>query len=258
MNPTHKVSSKDNPGAPMQLRALLRHWRWGIDLAIVSWLISAWVIPEWTPGIETDAGLFGHYVRHWQSMAVDWPIWMVSGFTLAFVLGGVTGLPFPNFVGMACAAVYGFWPAMIAAWPGVVAGSVVGVMLVRRYLCPWVHSRWPAEVEALARSAAKSPAGLVLSLRITPVIPPTLANLLIGVMDIRLWTFTWASMVGRLPLTYLFCKAGESISYSIESGVLVDRVTATLLALAALLPHIVVAVKTALVGKRVSAVQASP
>jgi uncharacterized membrane protein YdjX (TVP38/TMEM64 family) len=175
---------------------------------------------------------------------------------LFLFFSAIIGIPPPNVVGLGGAAVFGLLPAFFVAWPGGVLGGVVGAFLVRRYWRDGVRRRWPAEADALAKAAAASPVGLILSMRLTPVVPAILANLFIGVSSVRLWTFAWASLIGRAPLTYLYCSAGEAIGHALEAGVLVDRRAATLLAAAALLPHAATAAKAALVGRRGSAVQA--
>ncbi|XP_060837123.1 transmembrane protein 41A-like isoform X2 [Rhopalosiphum padi] len=57
---------------------------------------------------------------------------------------------------------------------------------------------------------------LLLVLRIIPITPNWLLNLLAPVFSIPLWTFTYTTFLGLMPYNYICCQSGETLS-SIDS-----------------------------------------
>lgn len=79
----------------------------------------------------------------------------------------------------------------------------------------------------------------LLSLRLAPVVPFVLVNLLFGVTDFPVRRFYWVSQLGMLPATLVFVNAGtqlgriRNLSDILSPGVLVSLLLLAVLPLAA-------------------------
>jgi len=51
----------------------------------------------------------------------------------------------------------------------------------------------------------------LLSIRLIPVVPFTLMNILSGLTKIDLFTFTWTTFVGIIPGTFIYIYAGSKL-----------------------------------------------
>ena len=51
----------------------------------------------------------------------------------------------------------------------------------------------------------------LLLIRMTPVFPFFMVNLGMGLTHIRSWTYTWATQLGMLPMTFVVVSAGAEV-----------------------------------------------
>jgi uncharacterized membrane protein YdjX (TVP38/TMEM64 family) len=65
--------------------------------------------------------------------------------------------------------------------------------------------------EAMDRWAARQGGGILLFSRFVPVISFNLINYAAGLTSISWWTFTWATGLGILPLTFLMVLMGDGL-----------------------------------------------
>jgi uncharacterized membrane protein YdjX (TVP38/TMEM64 family) len=114
--------------------------------------------------------------------------------------------------------------------------STIGATLacaVSRYLLrDWVQARFGDKLAAINAGIEKEGAFYLFSLRLVPVFPFFVINLLMGLTRMRLVTFYWVSQVGMLAGTFVYVNAGRQLS-RIEalSGILSPGVAVSLVAL---------------------------
>jgi len=65
--------------------------------------------------------------------------------------------------------------------------------------------------QAIDRFAARQGGGALLLSRFLPVISFNLINYAAGLTAISWWTFSWATGIGILPLTFLMVVAGDGL-----------------------------------------------
>lgn len=102
-----------------------------------------------------------------------------------------------------------------------------------------VHRRFGARLRDIEAGIADSGIFYLLSLRLAPVIPFTLINLLFGLTAIGTLRFYVVSQIGMLPATIVFVNAGtqlekvQSLSGILSPGLLISLLLLALLPLAA-------------------------
>lgn len=109
-------------------------------------------------------------------------------------------------------ALFGLWPGVPVVFCGAVAGSSLA-FLVSRYLArPWVES-WAGRhprLAAIDRAVAADGTRMVFLLRLTPLVPFTVLNYLLGLTRIR-WRDMMLASPGMLPGTLLYVYYGHVI-----------------------------------------------
>jgi len=106
---------------------------------------------------------------------------------------------------------------------GVVAGSIavsfassIGAALVfiaARFLFrDSIQKRFGKRLEAINRGVERDGAFYLLALRLVPVFPFWLVNLLMALTRIKTWTFYWVSQLGMLPATVIYVNAGTQLA----------------------------------------------
>jgi uncharacterized membrane protein YdjX (TVP38/TMEM64 family) len=115
-------------------------------------------------------------------------------------------------INLAAGFVYGFWGALalcLAGWviQGIVAWAI-GREVARPLLRRLIGARRYDEAERLFASGGVP---LLLAIRLIPIFPFSLFSFIAGAARVRLWTFTWTTAVGYLPLTAIFVYLGSRL-----------------------------------------------
>ena len=75
-----------------------------------------------------------------------------------------------------------------------------------------VRRRWGKRLGAIEAGMARDGPFYLFGLRLIPVIPYFLVNLLMGLTRISTWTFYWISQLGMLPLQIVYVNAGTQLA----------------------------------------------
>ncbi len=150
---------------------------------------------------------------------------------LAFVLYiAVVALSLPGatIMGLAAGALFGFWYGTLFVSFASTIGATLAFLASRYLLCDFVRQRFGDKLKAIDAGMAKDGALYLFMLRLVPVFPFFLINLLMGLTQIRAHTFYWVSQLGMLAGTMVYVNAGtqlahiESLSDIISPGALLS------------------------------------
>jgi uncharacterized membrane protein YdjX (TVP38/TMEM64 family) len=67
-------------------------------------------------------------------------------------------------------------------------------------------------MQGIDRGMHENGALYLFALRLTPVVPFFMVNLLMGLTPIRTWTFYWVSQIGMLTLNAVYVNAGTQLA----------------------------------------------
>jgi uncharacterized membrane protein YdjX (TVP38/TMEM64 family) len=127
--------------------------------------------------------------------------------------------------------VFGFAAVPIAVI-GSTAGSVLAFLL-SRYICRTFFlvrlQRWPAG-KAVLNAAGAQGWKIVGLLRLASPIPGTVTNYLFGVTGIGIWPYTFATLVGLIPQSFLFVYVGVVGQMAMQESPLESTVRTALFA----------------------------
>ena len=157
----------------------------------------------------------------------SWGMWGVAGSILLMVLHSF--VPFPaEIVAMANGMLYGAVWGTVITWTGAMLGAYLAFGLARWLGRPFVRAMIAQRHhEKLDDWVARQGGGMLLVSRFMPVISFNLINYAAGLTAISWWTFTWATGLGILPLTFLMVLMGDGL-WSGETGVWLWLVLAAL------------------------------
>lgn len=138
------------------------------------------------------------------------------GFALAYTLGYalLTGLSIPGaaLITVLAGAVMGLaWGTVVSSF-GSTLGAVLSFLLSRYLLRDFVRTRFEARMTWLFSRLETEGLWALFSLRLIPVLPFFLINLLMGLTGLSVWKFAWVSQLGMLPGTFVYVAAGKSFS----------------------------------------------
>ena len=138
---------------------------------------------------------------------------MLAGFAYFCVYVAITGLSVPGAAVMTLAggALFGFWYALLLVSFGSSIGATVAFLVSRTLLRDWVQTRFGRQLQALNSGFAKDGAFYLFTLRLVPVFPFFLINLVMGLLPIGTWRYYWVSQIGMLPATAVYVNAGTQL-----------------------------------------------
>ena len=130
----------------------------------------------------------------------------------AYVVATALSLPGAAILTLAGGAVFGLWWGLLLVSFASTLGAT-GAFLVARYLArDGIQARYGARLKAINAGIEKEGAFYLFTLRLVPIFPFFLINLLLGLTKMRATTFFWVSQLGMLPGTFVYVNAGTQIA----------------------------------------------
>jgi pyruvate/2-oxoglutarate dehydrogenase complex dihydrolipoamide dehydrogenase (E3) component/uncharacterized membrane protein YdjX (TVP38/TMEM64 family) len=133
-------------------------------------------------------------------------------FFLVYVV--VTGLSLPGAVIMTLVggAIFGLaWGTLIISFASAL-GATLAFLVSRFLLHDWVQTRFSSRLKAINEGVSKDGAFYLFTMRLVPIFPFFIINLVMGLTPIRTWTFYWASQIGMLAGTLVYVNAGTQLA----------------------------------------------
>lgn len=110
------------------------------------------------------------------------------------------------------AALFGFWLSLFLVSFASTFGATIAFWSSRYLLREWVSYRFSDKLNTLNQGMNQDGALYLFSLRLIPILPFFLINLLMGLTSITTWRYYWISQLGMLPGTAVYINAGTQLS----------------------------------------------
>lgn len=144
------------------------------------------------------------------------PLQSTLGFMLFYVLVTAVSLPGATLMTLAAGAVFQVaWGLAMVSFASTI-GATLAMLISRTLLHDWVQGRFAQQLTAINLGVQRDGAFYLFGLRMVPLFPFFIINLVMGLTRIPAWQFYWVSQVGMLPGTFVFVFAGTQLA-SVES-----------------------------------------
>ncbi len=140
------------------------------------------------------------------------PALFAAGFFVIYVLVTAASLPFATLLTLLGGALFGFWKGLLLVSFASSLGALFAMLVSRYFLSGVVERKFGAQMEGINQGVAKDGAFYLFALRLTPVVPFFIVNLLMGLTKIRALTFYWVSQLGMLAFTAVYVNAGTQLA----------------------------------------------
>ncbi|MDO2434596.1 FAD-dependent oxidoreductase [Aeromonas veronii] len=160
-------------------------------------------------------------------------------FVLIYVLSTALSLPGASLLTLGGSAVFGVaWGLLLVSFASTI-GATLAFLSARFLLRDWVTARFGDKLATFQSGMAKEGAFYLLSLRLIPIFPFFLVNLLMGLTPIRVSTYYWVSQLGMLPGTFVYVLAGSELGQLTSTGNILSPGLMVALTLLGLMPWLV-------------------
>ncbi|WP_429152373.1 FAD-dependent oxidoreductase [Aeromonas hydrophila] len=157
-------------------------------------------------------------------------------FVVVYVVSTALSLPGASLLTLAGSAVFGVaWGLLLVSFASSI-GATLAFLSARFLLRDWVERRFGDKLASLQAGMKKEGALYLLSLRLIPLFPFFLVNLLMGLTPIRVSTYYWVSQLGMLPGTFVYVLAGSELANLTSTGNILSPGLMVALTLLGLMP----------------------
>mgnify|MGYP000004525924 FL=1 len=140
------------------------------------------------------------------------PVTVGASFFLMYVIVAAFSLPGAAIMTIAAGALFGlFWGSVIASFASTI-GATLAFLTARYLLRDLVQAHFGDKLKAINEGMAKDGAFYLFSLRLIPLFPFFLVNLLVGLTPISTRRYYWVSQIGMLAGTVVYVNAGTQLA----------------------------------------------
>jgi len=155
-------------------------------------------------------------IRLYQDLFAQSPIATAAVFFVVFFVGTSFSLPVTGALTVASGIVFGAVNGFAISLLASTLGGTVALYSTRYILHDLVKRRFPGQVDVVNKGIEKEGAFYLFGLRMIPVIPFWLLNLVIGLTSMRVPIFMLATLGGMVPVMLILAYAGSQLG-SIET-----------------------------------------
>ena len=177
-------------------------------------LLVVVVVAYWFFDIDRYLSLEG--IKAAQAQLHSWrsgsPLLAGLSFFVLYIAVTALSLPGAAVLTLAGGAFFGlFWGLVIISFASTI-GATLAFLVARFILRDSVQSRFGDRLQTINKGMEKEGAFYLFTLRLVPIFPFFLINLLMGLTPISTQTFYWVSQVGMLAGTAVYVNAGTQLA----------------------------------------------
>ncbi|AXK41724.1 FAD-dependent oxidoreductase [Erythrobacter aureus] len=152
--------------------------------------------------VADDVG--GYYARN--------PAQVIALFFLVYVAVTAASLPGAAVMTLAAGAMFGVLVGTIVVSFASTLGATLAFLASRYVLRDTIEARFGERLKAVNQGLERDGAFYLFTIRMIPLFPFFVVNLVMGLTRIRAWTYAWVSQVGMLLGTIVYVNAGTQLA----------------------------------------------
>lgn len=132
-------------------------------------------------------------------------------FSLTYLASVALSIPSAAALTLLSGALFGlFWGTVIASFSSTI-GATLAFLAARFVFRDVVERRYGDKLQKINDAIAREGGFYLFTLRLVPVFPFFLVNLVMGLTPIRTWTYYWITQLGALAGTLVYVNAGTEL-----------------------------------------------
>jgi pyruvate/2-oxoglutarate dehydrogenase complex dihydrolipoamide dehydrogenase (E3) component/uncharacterized membrane protein YdjX (TVP38/TMEM64 family) len=186
-----------------------RRWRWAIA-ALVLALVAAALLSGAGDALTLEQ------LKTRQAELQAWTrenLWLaVLVFFVVYVLVTALSIPGAAVMTLAGGALFGLLLGTVIVSFASTIGATLAFLVARFLLRQPLRDRYGERLKTFDQGIERDGAFYLFTLRLVPLFPFFMINLLTGLTALRTWTFFWVSQLGMLPGTVVYVYAGTQLA----------------------------------------------
>ncbi len=140
------------------------------------------------------------------------PLLILSLYCITYIVVTAISLPGAAVMTLAGGGLFGLMTGTVAVSFSSTIGATLACIVARYLLRDWVQKKFGDKLVKINQGMAKEGGFYLFSLRLVPLFPFFVINLVMGLTSIRLVTYYWVSQLGMLPATIVYVNAGKELA----------------------------------------------
>lgn len=140
------------------------------------------------------------------------PLLLIGAFVAVYIPTVTLSLPGATVLALAAGAMFGALVGTVVVSFASTIGATFACAISRYLLRDWVQKRFGDRLVKINEGIRREGAFYLFSMRLIPIFPFFVINLVMGLTGMPLRTFYWVSQVGMLAGTFVFVNAGSQIA----------------------------------------------
>ncbi|MDN3647369.1 TVP38/TMEM64 family protein [Reinekea marina] len=140
------------------------------------------------------------------------PILVALIYMLTYIVIAALSLPGSAIMTLSGGAIFGLTLGTGLALVSATIGATFAFLIARFLLKDWVQTKFGDRIGAINQGINKDGAFYLFSLRLVPVFPFFVINVVMGITTLKVWTFFWVSLIGMLAGAAVYANAGTQLA----------------------------------------------
>jgi uncharacterized membrane protein YdjX (TVP38/TMEM64 family) len=137
---------------------------------------------------------------------------VLGSYMVIYVVVTALSLPGAAVMTLAGGGLFGLVTGTIAVSFASTIGATCACLASRFFLRDWVQNKFGEKLHTVNEGIEKEGAFYLFSLRLIPIFPFFIINLLMGLTNMPIRTYFWVSQLGMLPATIVYVNAGNELA----------------------------------------------
>ncbi|MEO8805044.1 MAG: FAD-dependent oxidoreductase [Burkholderiaceae bacterium] len=188
-----------------------------------------------------------------QALVQTRPLFAAASFFAVYVACAALSFPGATILTLAAGAMFGLWTGVLIVSFASSIGALLAFLAARNLLRDAVQRRFGKQLASINEGMRRDGAYYLLTLRLVPLFPYFMVNLLAGLTPIGAGRFYWVSQLGMLAGTAVYVNAGTRLAAIEEAADVLSPALLLSFVLLGVFPLIAKAVVSALQRRKVYA-----
>lgn len=137
---------------------------------------------------------------------------MIASYLAVYIVSVALSLPGATILTLCGGAIFGTAVGTLVVNVGATIGATLAFLVARFLLRDWVEKKFGEKLKPFNDGFSRNALNYMLFLRLVPLFPFFLINLVSGLTQIRLSTYFFGTMFGTLPGTFVYTNAGSNLA----------------------------------------------
>lgn len=147
-----------------------------------------------------------------QEIYLEQKFLVIATYMLVYIVVTALSLPGAAVMTLAGGGLFGLLTGTIVVSFASTIGASLACLAARFVLRDWVQGKFGDRLVTINRGIEEEGAFYLFSLRLIPIFPFFVINLLMGLTTIPIRTYFWVSQIGMLPATIVYVNAGKELA----------------------------------------------